>query len=501
MSIAPGTTVTVGAASAPGASSSTTGAWFVDGLTLRGPVGIPVGLTSLNDYIALLGGRVSYGVLYDCAELFFASGGTTMWVSRVVGPASAAASVVLKDSAAANTLKVSAIGPGLDGNNLSVAVIAGSISGTYQIVVSYSGAVVETSPLLIAASDAINWGTLNPAVISATGSKWVSITAAPSSSGLPPVVAAAAALTGGLDDNASVTDAIRTTARAVFTPNMGPGQVSSPGTTSAPTYVALGQHAAANNRVAAYDLPVGNTATQNVTAANTAQTSLANASVDPSYGTFVAPYITWPGIATGTPVPSWPRSIPASAAFAALCAANDTINDCNVAAAGPNGIIGTAIGVAQSFVNSDRAAMNAAGISLFLVKRGAVDLYGYQSLASDPRWSDLANVRFRMQLVNDCQLIGDSFEFSQIDGAGKVIAAFNGALTADLSGYYAKGSLYGATPAAAFQVDTGPSVNTSATIAARQLNAILNVVMSPSAESVNISIVKYAVGQPLPSAS
>lgn len=495
----PGTLVTVNAAALPGASSASTGAWFVAGLTQRGPVGVPIACNSLADFVALCGTRQSYSPLYDSAELYFASGGSTMWVSRVVGPAATSATVTLQDRAPTPlpTLKVQANGPGVAGNSITISVLTGPVTGSYVIQVSYAGAIVETSPPLVTTTDAVNWGTLNPATTSSPSSKWVTITDLGSTTAAPnnqPALVSNAAMSGGADDNSNASDTQFTAALAIFTPEMGPGQVSAPGRTTTATYTALLNHAQTTNRVALLDAVNGATASATITAATAAQSS----ATDPSYGTMLAPWITWPGIATGSPVPSWPRQIPPSAAAAALMSANDAANDANVAAAGDNGIVVQALGTTQSFVDSDRAGLNGAGVSLFRVVNGAVKLYGYQSLATDPRWQDLANVRFRMQLVHDAEIIGDSFYGSQIDGQGKVISAFNGALVGSLSGYYAKGSLYGATPAEAFTVDTGPTVNTPQTITARQLNAIESVVMSPSAESVQITITKYLADQTIP---
>lgn len=494
----PGTLVTVAAAALPGASSATTGAWFVAGLTQRGPVGIPIGCASLNDFINLCGTRQSYSPLYDAAELYFASGGSTMWVSRVVGPAATAATATLVDRAGTPlpTLRVAANGPGIAGNSITVSVLAGPVANTFVIQVSYAGAIVETSPALSSPADAVNWGTLNPAVASSSQSKWVTVTDLGSTTAAPnnnPALVSNSALSGGADDNSNAGDTQFTTALAVFTPEMGPGQVSAPGRTTTATYTALLSHAAGNNRVALLDAVNGASASTIVTAAQGAQSSV----TDPSYGTMLAPWISWPGLATGSPVPTWPRQIPPSAAAAALMSLGDAANDANVAAAGNNGVVTQAVGVTQTFVDTDRAALNAAGVSVFRAVAGQIKLYGYQSLATDPRWTDLANCRFRMQLVHDAQIIGDSFYGSQIDGQGKTIAAFNGALTANLASYYAKGSLYGATPAQAFQVNTGPTVNTPQTITNRQLCAIESVVMSPSTESVDIAITKYLVDQPI----
>jgi phage tail sheath protein FI len=57
------------------------------------------------------------------------------------------------------------------------------------------------------------------------------------------------------------------------------------------------------------------------------------------------------------------------------------------------------------------------------------------------------------------------------------------------------GALYGATPADAFFVETGPAVNAPATIAAGELRAQVSMRVSPSAEVVRIDVVKIPVTQ------
>ena len=67
------------------------------------------------------------------------------------------------------------------------------------------------------------------------------------------------------------------------------------------------------------------------------------------------------------------------------------------------------------------------------------------------------------------------------------------ALSAICLGDYNAGIIYGATPAEAFNVDTGPSVNTAATAAANQLKAIVAVRPSPFAEVVTVVIINVPV--------
>src|SRR5208283_3906709 len=138
---APGTTVTVNTApSTAGVPAPNTGTFFVAGPTAHGPVGVPILCTSLQDFITLCGPRVAYSSLYDVASLFFGFG-TTMYVTRTVGPAATTATLPLKDASAATCLNAAALGAGVDGLSISVAVVAGPSAGTYQIVVTYAGTV------------------------------------------------------------------------------------------------------------------------------------------------------------------------------------------------------------------------------------------------------------------------------------------------------------------------------------------------------------------------
>jgi phage tail sheath protein FI len=490
---APGVVVTVSSAPSPTNNPTPTGNAFMVGLAERGPVGVPILCRSLSDYTRLLGNRVPYGLLYDCADVFFREGGSFLYLSRVVGPAAVAATVQLKDRAATplNTLLVTAKGPGVWGNNLAVTVIAGVTAGTYQLQILLNGVLVETSIPLTTPADAAAWSIMTSQYTVITDQ--ASVTVAPANQ--PALITAAPLLTGS-DDNGNVTDAIRTAGLTFFDADLGPGQVAVPGSTTSVVWTGLLAHAQANNRFALLDAPNTPTATTILALASATQAAAA----DPSYGGVLAPWDSYPGIPTGTSTPAFPRIVPPSARVAGLMSRNDAINDANVAAAALNGQSNAAVDVTARFSASDRDALNTAGVNVTRVIPGAaggIQLYGQRTLAIDPTWTDLANVRFRMQLVYEAQQIGQSFEFGQIDGRGQILSAFNGALAASLLRHWERGSLFGVKPSDAFRVNTGPSVNTPLTAQNRQLLAVESVRMSPSAELVNITIVKAPVTQAL----
>lgn len=492
----PGVTVNVTSAGSPVAIPTSTGTWFVVGQAQRGPTGVAISVQSMTDVLNKLGARTSNTAqLYDALDVFFQEGGTQAWVSRVVGTAAASATLMLRDRAGTplNTLAVNALGQGIWGNSVSVQVSNGTPANSFVLQTYYNGVLQETSPPLFSPADAVNWAATSSAFITCVDQG--STTGAPNNN---PAVLAVTALAGGVDDY-TANDAAFTAGLAAFPLALGPGQVSAPGRTTAVTQEAVANHGQAFNRVALLDATNTATAATITAAAATVQSTV----TDPSYAMTVAPWVTYPGVPTGTATPAFPRTVAPSAAVAGLIARSDAAgNNADVAAAGPNGVLRNAINVTQTYVDSDRGLLDAAGVAVIrsLPNLGTIELYGYTSMAIDPNWSDFGNVRLRMQIVDTVRIIGHGFMFADIDGQGHTAAAFGGAITGFLSVLYNQGALYGATPSAAFQVNVGPSVNTPNTANARQLLASVSVRMSPTADQVVINVTRYPVTQQVPAA-
>lgn len=492
----PGTTVNVTTATTPNNPPSSTGTLFAVGQTQRGPVGAAINLSSLAQYIALCGPRTFNGAtptLYDAIDVFFQEGGQQAYLSRVSGVNAAAGSLILKDRAVTplNTLTVSALGPGTWGNAITVAVSNGTVANSYVLTI-VNGSVTEESPNLFSPTDAVNWAASYSATVTIANNG--SATAAPNNN---PAVLAATALAGGLDDTAP-TDTVWTTALAVFGSELGPGQVAAPGRITPVVWEGLITHGQSFNRFALLD-------GENVATASTIEAdagTVQGAVTDASYGMMLAPWVIYNGPPTGSATPAYPRTVAPSALVAGLMARSDASgNNADVAAAGNNGISRTAANVTQTYSASDRGSLDAAGVGVIRNYRGDIQLYGYTSLSADPNWSDVGNVRLRMQIIDGVHLIGDQFAFADIDAQGQLAAAFGGQITAFLNTLYDQGALFGATPAAAFFVNVGPSVNTPATAAARQLVAQIGIRMSPTADLVVINITRYPVNQSLPSSA
>lgn len=468
----------------PRSAPTDSGTWFAVGLCDKGPVDRPIEVRSLDEFTTKCGARVSYSGLYDALDLFFREGGSHAYIGRVVGPSATQSSRNLVDNAAATSLVVKAIGPGVAGASLKVAVVAGNNGGTYQIqITDASNVVLEQSPDLTTQQDAVTWAlAYSTNVVITIGA-----------SALAPVVGGSnvlTALTGGTDDRNNIVDANWLTALSLFTKDLGPGQVSAPGRTTDVGHQQLCDHAANNNRCAIMDAPDTATTSTLITSATNAKTT-----GNGQYGAIFAPWIVIPGVVAGTS-----RTVPPSAMVAGLCARVDLSDGPNVPAAGlSKGVSNYATGISQAaWDDPTRNTLNSSGVNVIRNMLGfaSIVVFGWRSLAdplNNAAWLDLSNVRLLMEIQALAYSIGQQFLFSQIDGQGHTLSAYGGALTAMLQGFWESGQLYGATPSDAFNVDVGPSVNTPLTISGNEIRAVLAVRPSPMAELVTIIIINVPV--------
>lgn len=473
----PGTTITLRDTPLPASAPTDTTVQFATGLADKGPLEARL-ITSMADFERIFGLRQSYSILYDALEDSFREGVGSIYVSRVVGPASTIGSKNLNDNVAAISLVVKAIGPGAYSTGIKVGVVAGVGGGTYQIKVTDAADVLlEQSPDLIDQQAAVNW---------AQQSQYIRITVG--ASALNPVVVATGALSAGTDDRANITEADWTTALGRFSADLGPGQVTAPGRSTDAAHTNLLAHAIANGRVAILDPPNSN---------DTAvlKTSVVSARVgNQRFGGTWGPWQVVPGIVPGTF-----RTVPPSSLICGLISRNEAQFGPNSPSAGDAGISRFAIDLSQpAWTDPQREDLSNNGFNVILRRRGAIVVYGWRSLVdpvADPYWVDFGNARLYTAIAAEANLIAEQFLFDQIDGQGHTISAFGGALAGMLLGFYALGALYGATPADAFAVDVGPQVNTPLRLQNNELHAVLNVRMSPMAELVAIEIVKTPVAQ------
>jgi hypothetical protein len=138
-----------------------------------------------------------------------------------------------------------------------------------------------------------------------------------------------------------------------------------------------------------------------------------------------------------------------------------------------------------------------AGVNTARFVYGQIQAYGFRTLV-DPlggssQWLELNWARTAMAIVADSEAVAQQYVFTQVDGRGHTIAAFGGALTGVLIGFYNRDALFGDDVTQAFNVNVGPQVNTVEKLADGILSAVLQVRMSPHAELVRIDIVKVPI--------
>lgn len=476
----PGHSVVIGSRPAAQAAAPSTANGFMVGFTERGPADKPVLVASLTQAVDTFGGRIANGAIYDALDVAFREGASAIYVGRIVGPAPVLATKTFA-AASGNAFRTDALSYGVWGNSISVGVTV--TGGTFVITVQFGGVTVETSPALNTNDEAVTWG---------AASKYIRVVKLSANN---PITAAIGALTGGTDDNTNAVDLQRQNALALFARDLGPGQVSAPGITTSQAYLDLLAHAAANNRRALLD-GVDTSTVATLTAASTAlRTAPGNAA---RYGQFLAPWAIVPGLTPGTT-----RTVPYSAVQTGLIArAEGEGANPNQAAAGKRGRTRYVIDRSQPpWTDAQREQLNDAGVTVARKVRSTVTTYGNRSLTNpltDGDWKSFSASRLMMAIAAGADKVMEDYDFEQIDGKGNIFKKLEG----DLSGLvciplYTAGALFGETPEQAFNVNTGPDVNTPSTIQAEEIHAQIGARVSPTGEVLVTEVVKVPISEAL----
>jgi phage tail sheath protein FI len=478
MTARPGVAVSLLELPTPVSDQSDTGTWFAAGTADRGPANQATLIQSIDQFNTVFGSRQSYSVLYDAVEVFFREGGNRVYIGRVVGPGATVGTKSLLDSGAGSSLVVNAVGPGAWSANYKVGVIAGITGGSFVIQVSdASNNILEQSGDLLTQGAAVAWSSYSNYVRVVLGA-----------TALNPVPVALSALSAGNDQRASVTDNEWAVALASFSAGLGPGQVSAPGRNSSVAFSQIKTHVESNNRVGLLDLPDSPTS---------AVVKAAAAGVTSRFCASFGPWLVIPGLTVGTV-----RTVPPCALIAGLIARNDPSLSTNTPASGNNGISRYCTDLSQpDWDDATRTDLNSNACNVIRRLYGGIRNYGWRALVnsvSDPSWVNFGNGRLYMDISAELNAIGENYVFAQIDGQnGSTVNLFSASLAGAMLAHFNSGDLFGDTPEQAFRIDTGPTVNTLATLANNELHAIVTVKMSPFAEYVVIQIVKRQITQTL----
>jgi hypothetical protein len=486
----PGTQIDIADDAPFGGPVLDSGQAFFAGVSERGPLDEAVRLGSLGGYEDTFGGRSGGSLLYDAVGAYFAEGGTVLFASRISGPAADVATILFGTATAnaaspgawGNGVKVDAIAPATVGEVLSAT--RPRAGGTPTVVtVTVGGEVVERSSVVNDVDELVTWAQEHSNLV-----RFVK-----GADNVLPAAGVSATLAGGADDPTVDATTIGE-ALARFPYELGPGQVAAPGLTSSEAHDALLAHVDSTRRTALLDLPDSGDA-QVLAAAVTRLEGAAGSRFAGAFG----PWALYPGQASGVTV-----EIPYSGVQAGLIARQDAATgNPNASAAGARGISRYATGLTQTFTDEERTALNELGVDVAVVKYGEVRTYGYRTAAgpADTDWLWLGGSRVVAQIAHEADALAENYVLQQIDGGGVLFASLHNDLKGMLLEHYRTGALFGATPADAFSVDTGPGVNTIETISNGEVHAVLRVKSSPAAEWVQISIVKVPVETVLTSAA
>lgn len=481
----PGSIVTIGerVAAALAAPSTTNG--FIVGFTERGRTDGPDLVLSLADFAQKCGERLSGNPeVYDAVDVAFREGASAIYIGSIVGPAVATAQEDLLDADDDPTLRVTARSPGDWGNDIDVACVL--TGGDFVLTVSYLDSVVEASPSLANNTEAVQWAEQSSNYIRLEDlSTEYEPTTDPKTQDI--------ALAGGDRDHSNATTTEFDAALDLFAGDLGPGLVAAPGFPTSDAYESLLNHAGSKNRRALLDgVDTANEGT--LVAASTALRGLEG--LVGRFGKFCAPHAVVPGLSLSTT-----REVPYSAVELGRTArAEAEGKNPNVAAAGKNGGARYATGLTQSFTDAQREALSDAGVSVAILRRGTPVMMGDRTLTNpltDGDWKSFANSRLVMAAAAAAGVVLEDYQFEQIDGRGYIFSKLHGDLTGAMMPFYLANALFGQTPEEAFQINTGPDLNTPQTIAAQEIHAQIALRVSPSGEVLTTEIVKVPTTEAL----
>ena len=484
MSPAPSHTTTLTDAALNRTPANDAAATFVYGVTERGPADKPYAVTSLDEFLAIFGGRTANSAaLYDWVDTYFQTGGSLLYVKRRLGAVPVAATANIFDQSGSTApgdvaLVATARSKGAWANGLNVAV---TVNGSnFQLAVTHDTdtSVSETSPVLADRAAALAWANDSSDYI----------TLALGASNEDPR-AGSYSLASGDDDLDTIADSQLEAELATATADYGFGRVAAPGATTEDAHTAILDHCAETFRAARLDF-VDSATASDITDDATPLRDLDSAHTGSGFDQWAVVKGTTPGTT---------RTVPWSAVQCGMEARNLAAGlPITQPAAGRHGIPGDfVLGLSQEPRSAaELDALSDAGVNAVRVVRGVPRTYDDVTLADPvtrPMWEGMAGATAALYIANQADDILEDAMFSALDAKGVAISDVGGRLSGLCLEEYGKGNLYGATPEEAFTVDVGPTVNTQTTIANRELHAKLQLKTTESAHSVELTISKQTI--------
>lgn len=460
----------------PGAS----GQLFIVGLAERGPTDEAVLVRGLADFVSVFGARASYSHLYDSVRCYFEEGGVQAYVARVVGASATIGAITISDRSVDSlpTITVTATSAGTWSEDLSVVVADGSVADTVRITVLDKGDVVETYN---------NIDSIETLLKRFAGSPYVDITNAGSASVAPNNLPALGTyeLTAGSDDRATVTPADHVEALDLFVEGYGDGAVAIPGL-GAFVHEGLIDHASKNRRIAILSSDLDSSESELVAEASSLNSDAA--------GLF-APWVMVSDGAGGT------RPIPPEGFVAGVRSRAHTTDGPHRAPAGEAGISNSVSGLYVEYPKDNANALDVAKVSIVRRVNNSIRLYGWRSLSNDVinfGYLHHRDVLNRIVVESESQL--EQFVFAPIDSSGQTLSAVGATLVGILEPMKQSGALYarvvsGEEVDPGYQVETGDSINSTASLANNLIRAQVSIRVSPLGAMIDLLITKVGLTQ------
>jgi uncharacterized small protein (DUF1192 family) len=479
-----GEQVTLGERPAARAAAPSTSAGLIAGFTERGATDGYVFCVSPTDAEDKLGGRLtSDPEVFDCIDAAFNEGASAVYVARVTGDNPVAATKDFNDAEedAKVSLKFTARQVGEYGNRIKVQTV--TEGGKTKVAVLFDDEVVEGTPEFATQDAAVAWINEN--------SNW--ITAAKGVSAKLPK-SQTLALSGGDAKLGAATGKNLVAALGRLVKDLGPGQVSAPNFRDEEGHLALLAHGVLNNRRALLDDEIEadkDELIENATPLSAAPNKGAR------YGAYMGQWAIIPGLTQSTT-----RQVPYSGVQMGIIARSEAEgNNPNKPAAGrKRGKARWALGLVNTWTAEEIDELDDAGVTCAILANGVPCTCGDRTLidtdAEAKDWRSFAASRLVMAVSEETRKVLEGFEFEQIDGKGYVFTELQGEISgrACMPFYKAK-ALYGELPEEAFAVNTGPAVNTPASIEAEEIKAQVAIRISPKGGMLRAEIVNVPISE------
>jgi hypothetical protein len=452
--------------------------YLVVGMTERGPTD-PTPVTSLAQFVDLFGDRVTYGFLTDDLTTYFRERGARAIVKRVVGAAATVGTLTLKDSGAANSVRLDATSPGAWSSSITVEVIAGAVAGTVTISLYRGGAILNRYSNLVDV----------PAIVAALATN--TLVRAVALGANDPAPLAATALSAGSDDRATVDTArlLGSEGLGKLTKDLGVGAVAIPGYAADLVGAALIQHGRDTRRKPL--LTVAPDATQ-ASARQAAQGLLSSTGENA--------HVLWPYLQVTGPA-GVPLAIAATGYVAAARArAHAEVGPWRV----PAGEISTAdyvLGPVGGVISEEDAkALDEAQVTVIRSVGGRTQLQGYRSLSTNQATYRLGNTADATNAaLEDMEALLFGELWANVDAGGAYFQTVRAALIGYLDPIRAAGGLYALVDAdgnakdPGYQVLMDSSLNTVATLARNEVYAEVGLRWSPVAEFIYLKVTTVGI--------